>query len=213
MKYPNAYKGVTKILVTEILEVVVSVLAAAFLLIQFTMYPNSDDPGAFPGLLIFMIVIAVIGVFALVLYLVGVVQAKKEEHEFKLALIMTIIALVLMIASESFSFITPVVGEWIEFGCEIIELLAFESVVGGVVNLAEKIGDEKVLSIGKRMRILVTFIWIAMIAAKALEFVSGNAAEYVKMAHSVLELADHILYLILLVKGRKMLAREQAEVS
>ena len=213
MKYPNAYKGITKILISEILEAAISVFAVVFLVIQISQYPDASDPRALPGLLAFMLTIAALGILALVLYLIGVVQAKKEEHEFRLALIMTILALVLMIASEAVRFASPVIAEWIEFGCEIIELVAFESVVGGVVNIAKKIGDEKIISIGKKMRILVTLIWIAMIAAKALEFIPGDIAEYVKFAHGGLEIADHILYMILLIKGRKMLAKLHAAAA
>ena len=207
MKFPNAYKGITKILTSEIMEIVISAMMIVFLCIQFTLYPDTSDYGALPGLPAFMIVIGVMGVISLAVYLVGVVQAKKEEHEFRLALIMSIIALALQIASGAVGFVSHNIGEWIEFGFEIIELIAFESVVTGVINIAKRIGDEKIISIGKKMRILVTFIWIAMIAAKAMEFISGDAAEYVKFAHAVLEVADHILFMILLAKARKMLAR------
>ena len=207
MKYPNVYKGIAKILTSEILEAVISVMMAVFVIYTSTLARDASGSGAVPGVLSFMIVISGIGILSLVLYLVGVVQARKEEHEFQLALIMTIIALAMQITGMAVGFVSPVIAEWIEFGCEIIGLIAFESVVSGVVNIAKKIGDEKVLSIGKKMRILVTFIWIAMISAKGMEFISGDAAEYVKLAHAVLELVDHILYVILLVKGRRMLER------
>ena len=149
LKYPNSYKGVTKIFISEVLEIVLSVITTVLLFFMTDLYDSSSA-----GLPFAPILISVLGILIIVIYLIGLVQARKEEKEFRLALIMTIIIIVLELISEIFLFSYPIVGEWIEFACEILGLIAFESVVTGVVTLAKHIGDEKIVSMGKKMRIL-----------------------------------------------------------
>lgn len=205
MKYPNAERGITKIFISEIMNIALSAFAIISLILLVILSDTWDDARVLTGSQLTLIVISVLGIVALVIYLIGLIQARKDEHEFQLALIMTVIALALSIAAELLSSVTPVLGEWGEFVCEIVELVAFESVVTGVVKLAKELGDEKIISLGRKMRILVTMIWIAVIVAKILEFISGDASENVKFVHAILETIDHIFYMILLFKGRKML--------
>ena len=208
MKYPFVYKGITKIFISEIIQLASSVLTGVGLFLLLNLGTNPSDDGALTGSIFSLTAVTFLYIIALIIYLIGLVQARKEEHEFHLALIMTIIALALQIVSMPFSSVNPVVGEWIEFACEVIELLAFESVVSGVVKIGKELGDEKVISLGKKMRVLVTVIWIAMIAAKVLEFISGGVSENVKLVHDIMETVDHIFYMILLYKGRKMLLHQ-----
>ncbi len=208
MKYPFVYKGITKIFISEIIQLAASILTGVGLFLLLNLGTNPSDDGALTGSIFSLTAVTFLYIIALIIYLIGLVQARREEHEFHLALIMTIIALALQIVSMPFSSVNPVVGEWIEFACEVIELLAFESVVSGVVKIGKELGDEKVISLGKKMRVLVTVIWIAMIAAKVLEFISGSMSENIKLVHDIMETVDHIFYMILLYKGRKMLLHQ-----
>ena len=200
LKYPYSYKGVTNIFISEVLEIILSVVTTVLLFLMTDLFDDSSTGFPFAPVLI-----SVLGIMIVVIYLIGLVQARKEEKEFRLALIMTIIIIVLELIAEIFLFSNPKVGEWVDFACEILQLIAFESVVTGIVTLAKHIGDEKIVSMGKKMRILVTLIWIAVIAGKALEFISDDVSENVKFAGEILHVIDHVFYMILLVKGRSML--------
>lgn len=206
MKYNNIYIGIKKIFISEVLQIIASIFALVGMIFLNALINNLSISGAAVGTAFSLLVGVVVTVIALVIYLIGLVQARKEEREFHLALVVTIIALAVEIAAAVVDSVNPTAASWLEFACEILELVAFESVVSGVVNIAKEVGDEKILSIGRKMRVLVTAIWIIMIAVKLLEFFAGDIAEILKIVHYVLEIIDHIFYMILLLKGRKMIA-------
>lgn len=213
MRYPNAYKGITKVLISEIMTIILSIYAVIGLTSLGEELNNKSEDVALAGLAVSILGITIAAVVALIIYLVGLVQAKKDEYTFKRALIMTLIALLLEIADLVFEYVNPAIGEWCEFGSEVFELLAFEGVVSGVEILGVAIGNEKILSIGKKMRVVVTIIWVALIGAKLMEFISDDISEVVKYINGIMEVIDHVLYVILLFTGRKMLKLAKLEDS
>ena len=203
MKYPNTYKGLTKVFISEALGIV----AVAVTLVAILFFPGAapdatelseDSPVLFA--------VSLIGIASLVIYLVGLVQARKDEDEFKLALIFMVIALACSILAGPAEDLGPYMDKMLEFASELLELVAFENVVTGVVHFAKEYRNDGIVSISKKMRVIITVVWIIVIAGKFLEFFSGELSGMAETVFGYLELADHILFMILLYKARKMLA-------
>lgn len=206
MKYPNTYKGLTNVFISETLGFIAAAVTLLSVIFLFGAASGSSEAVELDGNFPIMIVITIIGVAALVFYLVGLVQARKDEDEFKLALIFMGIALACSMVAALMEGVDSSMEEMMEFASELLELVAFENVVTGVVHFAKEYHDEKILSISKKMRIIITVVWIAVIAGKFLEIVSGDLSEIAEFVFEIMEAIDHILFMILLYKARKMLA-------
>ena len=214
MRSPNAYKGVSKLFLAEILMLigsVVSIIAAILLLAAYSSDPNGLVEGAVATMgvsSIVMVASSVLAVIGFVLNIVGLVQAKKDDNGFKFALILALICIALSIVSSILANVNPNVAGWMEFAVTIFELAVFEYVVLGIMSLANQLGDQGMASFGAKVRMLISILYIVLLIIRLFSNINVTFAGVVGVVvGAILELVVYIGYLIYLAKAKKMLAK------
>ena len=214
MRFPNAYKGVSKLFLAEILMLigsVVGIIAAILLLAAYSSDPNGLVEGAVATMgvsSIVMVVSSVLAVIGFVLNIVGLVQAKKDDNGFKFALIFALICIALSIVSTILANVNPNVAGWMEFVVTIFELAVFEYVVLGIMSLANQLGDQGMASFGAKVRMLISILYIVLLIIRLFSNINVTFAGVVGVVvGAILELVVYIGYLIYLAKAKKMLAK------
>ena len=231
MTYPNAARGVKKLCVAEILNmiaVVLGVLTAATVIVfgAVTVAINEMGNTELGGLLnttgtltaVFGGATFVLAAIAMILQIVGLVQARKDEASFRMALIFTIVGLgaalliqVLDIALPLWKTAIDQIGSVIDNACNIL-IVVF--VVQGVSNLAEEIGDETLVRRGELIRSLVIFMLtmsiIANLIGTTFVFVGGTVVTFANVPSivaSILSVVYYIIYIVFLSRAKNVLAK------
>jgi len=213
MRFPNAYKGISKVLLAEILQLigtVVGIVAGVFMLMVVEGDPEILLEGSLVTVgvsTVAVIVAGVVGIIAFILNLVGLVQAKKDDNGFRYALIFTVICIVLAIVAAFIVNINPVLSDWMSFVVTIFELCVFEYVVVGIMSLAQKLGDEKMVAFGSKMRLIITILYIVVLVMQLFGRFNIAFAGVMTTILGIIELVLYIAYLIYLIKARTMLAK------
>ena len=222
MRFPKAYNGVKLLFIAEILSLVVVTMA-----ICLTLVALLPDMGVMA--LCFLPALPM-SIAAVVLIFVGLSSAKAEEPKFKTAMIFMICSLVSafvmafvmvfsMVLSIDFSVNPPAVpqpsGVFSVFPSiigSILSACAFIFIASGVINLAEKLGDEAMAAAGRRFqRVYVVFTALSDIVNIVSYFVrrgSPNAAfNYTSLISFPLTLALAVITIVFLGRAKNMLAR------
>ncbi len=213
MRFPNAYKGVSKLFLAEILMLIgsiVAIIASVLLLAAYSASSGGSVDGALAtmgGSSIALLAAGVVTIIAFILNLVGLVQAKKDDDGFKLALIFTLICIALSIVSSILTSINPYMSGWLEFVGTIFELCVFEYVVIGIMSLSNQLGDQKMASFGAKIRMLISILYIVLLIIRLFGNINVTFAGVVGIVGAILELVMYIGYLIYLAKAKKMLSK------
>jgi hypothetical protein len=216
MRFPNAYKGVSKLFLAEILSLIASIVGViAGVLALGVVAMEEVDPSAVTdgviavgaGSAIIALVAGIVMIIAFVLTLVGLVQAKKDDDGFKLALIFALICIVLSIVSSILTSVNPYVSGWMSFVVTIFELCVFEYVVIGIMSLSNQLGDQGMVSFGAKVRMLISILYIILLIIRLFGNINVAFAGVVSIIGAILELVVYIGYLIYLAKAKKMLAK------
>ena len=100
MKFPNAKKGISKILLSEIIYIIATAVSLIGVLVLIIAGKTSEGLAAGTGLVI-LIGMAVVTVSSII-QLVGIIQARKDEKCFKYAILVLILNLILAIFASAF---------------------------------------------------------------------------------------------------------------
>ena len=232
MRFPNAFKGVSKMFTAEILK-----LIAAGLLIAFGIAGLASSAGAIElavegvpvtegmiednvnagGLLVAVI----LGVGAMILYiiayimnLVGMHQAGKDEDNFRNAFGVSIAVLIISIGTAVLTALNiggnvpENIASTARTICEVIVMLL---VVSGIMNLAEMCKDERMVKFGKTVSVLVLIFVIGAAVATFISIFFGRL-EWAQHVEGILDIISgialfigYIIYIIYLGKAKKML--------
>ena len=212
MRFPNALKGVSKLFIAEILQLIGVVVGIVAIVVMLGAY-TADPQGLVEGIAvaggisaIVALVSGVIVIIAFILNLVGLVQAQKDDNGFRNALICTLVALAVSIVGSCFQTINPALAGWMEFVATILELVIFEYVVVGIMSLAGQIGDQKMVEYGNRMRTIISVLFFIILIIQFVGIINPVFAGTLSIVEAILELILYIAYIIYLAKAKKMLA-------
>jgi hypothetical protein len=184
--------------------------AAVILLAAYSADPNGLIEGAVATMGVSSIALLAAGVLAIIgfiLNLVGLVQAKKDDGGFKIALIFALICIALSIVSSILTTINPFISGWMEFVVTIFELAVFEYVVIGIMSLSNQLGDQGMVSFGSKVRMLISILYIVLLIIRLFGNINVTFAGVVGIVGAILELVVYIGYLIYLAKAKKMLTK------
>ena len=207
MQFPNAFKGVSKIYIAQLLVLVAD--AAAIVVSALYAAQNNAVDAVIAGL---GIAVAVITIIAFILNLLGLIDAKKDEGRFGTALFIVIAGIVLSCISTAFANNETVANVFQQL-TNICEVLVTFYVISGIVNLAKKLKDEEMAAKGKRIIAMVVTSWgLAIVAGLVGAFIKGGDAATAVSAvlliiSAILGFLAVILYIIYLGKAKKMLAK------
>ena len=217
MRFQNAFRGIKKIWLAELLMllaavigiVLIVVIAANSTLVGEEIVVNEDavrTPAAILG-----IGTALIALVAFVLNLLGLINARKDDSAFSIALFVTLLGIVASVISSIWSGNQGLV-KWMDTVLTICSLFASYYVLTGIANLAEQYPDEATKALALKSRTLLEGTFCATAIFKLIinifKIQDGSTIYTIlSIIALVLELVSYILYLRALSKGKKMLAK------
>lgn len=212
MTYPNAFSGVKKIFLAQILMLIVAVLTfiTACTGVVGIQETNSEtvQVGALAAVGGLGIVIAILSIIAFIINLVGLSQAGKDERSFKTAFILTIIGLVLSIIDGIYTNSHPDSGGIFDLSTNVINVLVIILVINGVMALASKLNDEKLEKKGKNLLVIITIILIIALVLNIIgTFVGDKIGDGTAITFAVIGIVSAILFIVAYIMYLSLLSR------
>lgn len=216
MKFTNAFEGVKKIFAAEILALIASVcgtIALALPVVALVAAANQSGGGtaaSLGGLVVVGIATVVLSIIAFIFKLIGVNKASKDEPAFKIAFYMILAGIVVSVLTGIFSSNSTVSSIMTALG-EIVNLAVTVYIIQGIKNLAQRLGDDKMVKSGDTLFKYIIAIYILVIIAQIVIMILQNGAAVVValviiVISGILEIIQYILYIRYLAKAKKMLA-------
>ena len=217
MRFPNAFSGVKKIWLAEILMLLAAVIG---IILIFVIAANGTLVGedeivineaAKTPISILGIVSAVVALVAFVLNLVGLIIARKDDSGFRIALLVTVLGIIASAVSAIWSTNAGLV-KWMDTLTTIFSMLTSYYVLTGIANLADQIPDAATKALALKSRTLVEGSFCATVIFKLIISIfkipdGSTLYTILSIVALLLELVSYILYLRALSKGKKMLAK------
>ncbi|MBR3642664.1 MAG: hypothetical protein IKN57_04055 [Parasporobacterium sp.] len=204
MKYPNAFAGIKKILTSQIVQ-----LIGAFCLVFGAVIAYAGATSENVALVIVggavALVASVVEIVALILNLLGLNQARKDETNFHNAFIFAIVGVILSVLGAVLATPYPDVADWLSFVTRIFEITVIELTVLGIIALADRLGRDDVSKLGHVLQILISILWAIVLVVRFVGNRVDRISNVMDLISSVLELVVTILFIVLLSKAKKML--------
>ena len=216
MRYPNAFKGVKKIWLAEILKLLAAVVGIVLLVIvaangsiNLENVVVNENVKTVVGVL--GIAVGLLALVAFILNLIGLIGARKDETSFGNALLFTLLGIAASIVMSVWSDKTRLVKS-MEVVITLCSLFASYYVLTGIINLADTFPDQDTKDTALKSRKLLVYTFCATAVFKCIITIfnvregSTSYTIYGLMAF-ILEIASFILYLRALSKAKNMLAK------
>ena len=218
MRFPNAYKGVKQIYTAEILSLVVGVLALIAAIIAIVAGASSDAGASEDAVGATILSAGLIGLVTIILAFVafiinilGISNASKDEEKFKQALIWLIVGIAGSTIS-GFGDQGGVLNLLGELANTVSEIFVTFFVIGGITNLADKLGNTEMVKKGQSIVKMIVGLYIAVLVLDIIDKVLGES-DFAIISGGVIGIIALIVavviivaYLSFLSKARKMLA-------
>ena len=216
MRFPNAYRGVKKIWLAEMLMLLAAIVGIIMVIVMAangTMVGEDIviNEGVKTPIAVLGIVTAVIALVAFILNLVGLINANNDDSAFRIALLVTILGIVASAISAIWSN-NETLNKWMDTALIICSMFASYYVLTGIANLAEKMSDAATKAVALKSRTLVEGSFCATALFKLIISIfkiqnGSTISTILAVIALLLELVSYILYLRALAKGKKMLAK------
>lgn len=215
MRFPNAYRGVKKIWLAELLMLLAAIVGIVIVIVAAMngSMVGEDiviNEGVKTPIAVLGIVTAVIALVAFILNLVGLINANNDDSAFRIALLVTILGVVASAISAIWSN-NETLNKWMDTAITICSMFASYYVLTGIANLAEKMSDAATKALALKSRTLVEGSFCATALFKLIISIfkiqdGSTISTILAVVALLLELVSYILYLRALSKGKKMLA-------
>ena len=215
MRFPNAYRGVKKIWLAEMLMLLAAIVGIVIVIVAAMNGSMVGEDiviseGVKTPIAILGIVTAVIALVAFILNLIGLINANNDDSAFRIALLVTILGVVASAISAIWSN-NETLNKWMDTAITICSMFASYYVLTGIANLAEKMSDAATKALALKSRTLVEGSFCATALFKLIISIfkiqnGSTISTILAVVALLLELVSYILYLRALSKGKKMLA-------
>ena len=216
MRFPNAYRGVKKIWLAEMLMLLAAIVGIIMVIVMATngTMVGEDiviNEGVKTPIAVLGIVTAVIALVAFILNLIGLINANNDDSAFRIALLVTILGIVASAVSAIWSN-NETLNKWMDTALIICSMFASYYVLTGIANLAVKMSDAATKAVALKSRTLVEGSFCATALFKLIISIfkiqnGSTISTILAVIALLLELVSYILYLRALAKGKKMLAK------
>ena len=222
MKFPNAFEGVKKLFLSEIFHLIgtgllliaafsaIGTYAVASTVTNTNEITDAQAAGVLvggAGLAIFGFIGLAFAVVAFILQIIGLVKAKKDESAFNISFIFVFVGLGCSILS---SFIPGVFGSILGALGQVASLIITVFVIQGIMNLAQKLGDDAVEKKGKTILICMIAVYVIAFIASLISAITkgagNNVAGILAIIAYIIDLVAYIIFLVYLAQAKKMLA-------
>ena len=207
MKYPNAYSGVKKLFVSEILNIISAVLMFAGIMVALldgrSSLPDIDTVH-FWSLASLVLLSAAVGIIAFIIQLIGLNQARKDEWYFNKALYFVIICTVCTVGMTLTAGTVNSIFAAID---EVFTLLVNIYIILAIFTLAEYLKDVYIQKTGK---VVIPVITVLFGAALILQIVAGfvpRKAELLVVIKSGFEVLGYTVCMVYFGMAKKMLGK------
>lgn len=206
--YPNAKSGIGKLYVAEILALALALLTILMGIIAVVAIAKLNESLA--GVAGVLAIIAMLGAIVyLVIRIIGLIDAGKDEQAFKTALYCVVGALGISVLNfilgiaKAGSVVTTIVG----LIGDILSLLGAVYTIIGVRNLAQKVNRSDVADFS---RITMYLVVGATLLGIVLGFIGGVipegvASQVIEVIAAVISIVVEVVFIALLSKGKNML--------
>jgi len=218
-KFPNAAKGIKNIFTAQVLSLIAVLASGVALILGIVMVGGAQAGSKVAvgasgiGMMVFGMGASVLMIIALIINIVGVVQAAKDEESFNMIIKLTIFniivvvaAAIIMVAFPDTKFLTSLSSSI----SRLVSLICSILIIVGIGNLAIKLKNNEVAE--RCNSLLKIILWMGILAIACgfigLFMPSTFAAAIVILilvASLVLSFVQYILFLSLLSKAKKML--------
>lgn len=216
MKFPNAAKGIKKLFTAEVLYLISVILIGIGTI--FALVSQSKE--GFSAVILSSVAVGgIIVIVALVLQIVGVIQASKDEASFKGVIYVTLFGIAVSVVASLLSAlfrdnaILPSISNLVS---SIVSVISTVLIILGICNLMNQIGKQDlVVKGGKVLRIVVWLAILSLIMRFINIFLPRNFDDAKPLAKVIvlclcilaviLEIAEYVLYISLLSKASKEL--------
>ena len=208
-KFPNALSGIKKIYAAEILTLIAGILSGTLTAMGQDAGPGTPD-SKMALLAALFIGFAVLSLLAYILNLAGTIRAAKDESSFRSALLWIVIELALAVVTVVFrqnQSLTAYLNDGIRFANIFVTVF----IIQGVINLANRLGNEEQARRGKKVLNIIVFIYALSFVLQLINHFIGTEKinpmilAACGIAALVLLIIAYFTFLRLLSRARKML--------
>lgn len=211
MKFSNAYRGIKKIYVAEILGIIAAVVSAIAGVFAAMTVGTASVGLPLSTLAVGSLTVilgagaGVLTIIAFFINIVGVNSAAKDEEKFQTALYCIIIGLVASVIGTLF-FYSSVVGSITDLIQEITKLGATVFIISGIMTLADRLNNGAVSAMGTRILKMIFAVYCLILIADVIILFAPVLAGTLTIVASVLNIVQYIMYLIYLSRAKQMLS-------
>ena len=209
-RFPNACRGIRKIYTGVILLLISALCFVGYyvLILTLTKEMQQTTAASLAALaLVLLVIFLILIVVALIFYLVGLVQASKDEPKFKQAIIFMTVVLGLAFLSRFFN---ETLRPFLSIVAAVLGLLTSVFVLRGIISLADQLGEAAVA--GKAHKLIVLMVaasCVSLLVSLLNRFAPMNSLATIlrvlSIALACAAVVEVVLYLSLLSKTKKML--------
>ena len=218
MKFPDSYKGIKRIYLAEILMLIVVIMtmvdvitvAANGVVVDNTLIVSE---GTLTFVSVLTIASGVLAIIAFVLNLIGGINCRKDDENFRIALFATLAGIVLSVVQAVTNKSNSTVSDWMNTLTSIANLFASYFVLTGCANLAETYPDGATKNVCLKARNLLCGSFALSALLKCITSLTGIAATnsvlwtILAVLATVVEIASYVIYMTALARSKRMLAR------
>lgn len=212
MRYKHAYRGVKKLFISEILNLIAVVFSLVSSLISIFTEKMSESDAEIPQaiVLLLLMVAMIIAVISLILKIIGLSNAKRNDSLFKTAFGFAIVSivcnLVLFVSSGMFA-------KFVSGIDEAATLLTTIYTVLGIYRLGLKLDNQLVIKTGKLVTVVVAVIFAFAVLDRVVGLFVHRLDTLMAIASEVMEVFGSSILLTYLALAKKMLAKGKAETA
>ena len=207
MTFPNAFSGVRKIFLAELLMIAAEVFTIISAILMIIGSRNASVLGG--AVIVFGVVFLVAAICSFILNLIGISAAMRDEPSFKSALIFTLVGLGASFVSGFFA--QGSFGKsFFELVQSIANIIVTLMIIQGIMNLADRLGNAGMAERGKRIMMLILAVQVgAMVARLVSEIFRSNGglivAGAILIIAGIAAIVGYFLYLGYLKRAKEML--------
>lgn len=218
MSFPNAAKGIKRIYTAEILKLIgyICLILAAIVGVVALAAPGDEasgdaetlSMGGFIGAVVLVVAFAILMITAFIMNLIGYINARNDNENFKTALVFLIVGIVF--TGISLFVINNGLSSILYSLSTLSETLSTIFVIAGVMQIARQLGREDISKKGTTvLKLIITTEVISFILSFISTFLRGGTTEIVStvllLASLLVTFIKYIMYLSFLSKSKKML--------
>ena len=214
MRFPNAFKGVSRIYLAEILSLIATIIGIVSVIVVFagagTAAAGNGGTGA--GLAVggglFLAITAILMLASFIINIIGVSNASQDEPAFRTAMIFIVVGTLCSIVAGIFSG-NPVIYSIATIVSRVSEILVFWFSINGISNLAVAMEDNEIYERADSLAKLILGVYIVVIIltiVTSFVLLPLFLTSIISIVTSICMIVAYFMYLSLLSGAKSMLS-------